>query len=732
MPENNPLDPVQSFFFANAPAGSPLSYQSLQTRRKIAEALLSKRTALPFPKNLGEGLTYASDRLANAFDDRTMLDRLDAAERERQAQLDKFAAGPVPGSGDVPNIPASGRPQASTEEGGDTQTSASGVPPVPYAPSGEGSVPLPPPRPVVDRSPIINDANDPATARRLAAITLGEGNPGASEAELQQQYESTVNRGMQVGLPNAIKTYTGPGSGGYYPPDAIARGEQRLQQPGAYESFRERIARPILRGATDPLGLGFSPTQNASLGVASRGAANGTYSQFARSPTGELFARKPGDRPPTPFPTGGPDLGGPDVAGTPPDATEQGRNAITGAVLAGAQPPIPNARVASLGGGGPLGNAGAASSVIPPTLPPTTPPAPFANPPIPTDIAPRPPQVAQARPSGIPGPLTPPTPTPTPPPAPGTPQGFRPPPPAPVLDTRPTPEEVHGIRMLRQYPDDPAFAAEAQRWIAAGQAKRQAAFEQQKENHKNLMEDWKLGQAAAIAQQNPAEQLKLQEARQEAQRKQAEYEHFAGQTLEQAKAPVVESYKEASKLPAIAMDLRNAKQMVSTDPKMFTGRTADIQLELSKWAAAAGLPLNPKVAPTEAFKSYITGVVGQLRPLVVGAGAQSNYELQFLQKAAGADAKLERKSIESILNSVEKLTTMAAIEHQKKLLTFTGDDPNRQRAFGGYNVMENVVPQAAVSALREHAKEDPAAAAKEFDEYYYTPGLAAKILRSGR
>ena len=71
MAENDPLDPVQlSFFYANAPANSPLSYQSLLTRRKIAEALLSKRTALPFPKNLGEGLTYASDRLASAFGDR--------------------------------------------------------------------------------------------------------------------------------------------------------------------------------------------------------------------------------------------------------------------------------------------------------------------------------------------------------------------------------------------------------------------------------------------------------------------------------------------------------------------------------------------------------------------------------------------------------------------------------------------------------------------------------------
>ena len=172
MAENNPLDPVQSsFFYANAPANSPLSYQSLLTRRKIAEALLSKRTALPFPKNLGEGLTYASDRLASAFGDKTELERLEAAQRAYDVQGERdvqSAAKTLYGGG------AASAPDRRSDAGTETEQTASGVPPVPYVPSGEGSVPIPPPRPVVDRSPILNDANDPATARRLAAMTLGE------------------------------------------------------------------------------------------------------------------------------------------------------------------------------------------------------------------------------------------------------------------------------------------------------------------------------------------------------------------------------------------------------------------------------------------------------------------------------------------------------------------------------------------------------------------------------
>jgi hypothetical protein len=263
---------------------------------------------------------------------------------------------------------------------------------------------LPPPRPIVDRGPIINDANDPVTARRLAAITLGEANPGASTAELQQQYETAPNRAMQTGsaLPNVIKTYNGPRSGGYYPAEAIARGEQMLQQPGAYESFQERVAKPILRGATDPLGLGFTPTQNASLGVASRGAASGRYDQFGRSPTGELFATKPGEVPPTPFPAGGPDTPSA-TAAIAPDV-EQGRNALAAELTP--PPPAPFTQMASLGGGGIGGlpaTAGAppitpAAAPIPAGVPPAPPVVPQGNPPIVTSqITPRPPPVAQAQ-----------------------------------------------------------------------------------------------------------------------------------------------------------------------------------------------------------------------------------------------------------------------------------------------------------------------------------------------
>jgi hypothetical protein len=78
-----------SFFYPDAPAGSPLSYESLQSRRKIAEALLGKRS--PFPKTIGEGLTYAGESIA----DIAMQRKLDEAERG-QAERDRSALQGMP------------------------------------------------------------------------------------------------------------------------------------------------------------------------------------------------------------------------------------------------------------------------------------------------------------------------------------------------------------------------------------------------------------------------------------------------------------------------------------------------------------------------------------------------------------------------------------------------------------------------------------------------------------
>jgi hypothetical protein len=72
-------DKIGSIFYGDAKPTDPMSYQSLLARRKIAEAIMSKRS--PFPKNIGEGLTYLGEKIA----DRSRLDELDTAERAQEA-----------------------------------------------------------------------------------------------------------------------------------------------------------------------------------------------------------------------------------------------------------------------------------------------------------------------------------------------------------------------------------------------------------------------------------------------------------------------------------------------------------------------------------------------------------------------------------------------------------------------------------------------------------------------
>jgi len=130
--EQNPL----SFAFRTDTPAGPLSYEALQTRRKIAEQLMGKRS--PFPKTLGEGLTYAGERIADVMD----MNRLDAEDRARQASL-------------LQQAKEAGEPGA--------------APAISAVPRAEA--PAPAPEPTVATAPeAVPAAPAPDTATRLAAV----------------------------------------------------------------------------------------------------------------------------------------------------------------------------------------------------------------------------------------------------------------------------------------------------------------------------------------------------------------------------------------------------------------------------------------------------------------------------------------------------------------------------------------------------------------------------------
>jgi hypothetical protein len=142
---------------------SPLGYKSLLTRRKIAETLMGKRS--PFPKNVGEGLTY----LGESIGDIMQLRGLDEAERRQAARESAIRSG-------FPGYTSDGQTAAVPPPSGSTRAPASSVAVAPAdsepytAPAvlDPNQVPLPPPRPVRDRSQQIAEVmTAPETAARL-------------------------------------------------------------------------------------------------------------------------------------------------------------------------------------------------------------------------------------------------------------------------------------------------------------------------------------------------------------------------------------------------------------------------------------------------------------------------------------------------------------------------------------------------------------------------------------
>lgn len=293
---------VSSYFWGNAPAGSPVSYQGLQTRRKIVESMLAGKR--PYPKTIGEGIASIGEALGGSL----ALRQLDEADAAQLAASQQRIGGVAPSdyTGATPPVsapppPATAAPAVRTSDATDATSpdmapapalayaDASGNPaatpaPIDITPDsavGVGSatpgIPIPPPRPVYDRSRQNAEIQaDPALATRMRLMAAGE--VGSNPALQQIQIESALNRAITQGVPvsQALKTYTGPDSGGYYPPETFLRG-QAGQDP-----LTAAMRGSDLGGQT----LGFSPTGNASGGVASRGIASGRYGDARAIGTG--------------------------------------------------------------------------------------------------------------------------------------------------------------------------------------------------------------------------------------------------------------------------------------------------------------------------------------------------------------------------------------------------------------------------------------------------------------
>ena len=183
-------------------------------------------------------------------------------------------------------------------------------------------------------------------------------------------------------------------------------------------------------------------------------------------------------------------------------------------------------------------------------------------------------------------------------------------------------------------------------------------------------------------------------------------------------------------IPAATQSIKRARDLVENN-KMYFGTFADTNTTLAKVMSSAGWPLDPKASGTEQFKQAMSGVMSQARKAITGPGTTSDRDMQILQSATAADAKLTPDSIKAALDAAERLNLTMALQHQKEVRTFAGeDDPNRKAAvYSAYGVknMADLVPQASVNKLFKFSQ-DPQVH-KDFDDTYHTPGLSLQVLR---
>jgi hypothetical protein len=384
------------------------------------------------------------------------------------------------------------------------------------------------------------------------------------------------------------------------------------------------------------------------------------------------------------------------------------------------------------------------------------------NPPITTDIAVAPTRLAGAVPTPAP------TVAPSPPAAastavptvptpsdPRTREDFKPPPGTgpihpdalppltqptpPVKDETLSPLELQGKAIQRQAIDSPLVQAHGQQFIDLGKAGREAAYQRDvtQYNQDIVLYNQLSAQRAQYREQYPKLLQDYNNTYTAEQQRLADRSAFpAGrqQAIDLAK----ESYQNVKNIPASEMAISNVRQLMDNDPKMFTGKGAELKTDVAKMAGLFGYPVNPRATATETFSKMLTPIISQLRSAIVGAGSQSDKEFATLQNAAAANVTLEPGTIRNVLGAIQRLNLMAATQHHETLQTNAGNDPGMQQMlYGNYRVrsIPDMIPQNLVDSLRKNidaAGGDPAKIAaekKEFDTDNFYPGLSNIILQ---
>ena len=695
-------------------------------RQRIALQMLANSKRSGYPKNAGEGLTAIGDALGERGQIATLEAQMKAyeeAKKSEKAQSDTDT--PTPGA----------RPAADAGPVEANPVVASLTPPdEPVVQTPPPQVAPPPPPQMTQPPPQISPMQQQAAQMPMqppgAMFPPGVGSssappsqlalpPSASRMAIGGADGGDVGASQILGLNNSVGAVNqmgsvAPQSRGFAPPPG-----PRSDVAGPLNDAQAAQMASMLGGPPGPQPSPYGAT-------ASLGGAGGTMSdadpvaQQRNAITQRLLAgADPAQGVPQPNPTQGAAMPPSDTAslGSPPEAANN-RPIVTDMQPAPAEPvPVPGAQMAQAGPAYQGPNLGPLARPAPPM-----PPADQMPPAVP--------------PSGAPAvPI---------PPAPAEPRAFIPPSaakalPEPAVPPRvmPSAQQLEVERRARSAED-----SDMQRYYTDKAAKFEA--DRAAQDTRN-MEKWKADHNAWEQDRARLHEYYLKTPEREQTIKKGEDEAQARERAQKIEAQLggiptqtwLENLKtgkeQTAGIPAATQSIKRARDLVENN-KMYFGTFADTNTTLAKIMGAAGFPLDPKASGTEQFRQAMSGVMSQARKGITGPGTTSDRDMDILKAATAADARLTPESIKGALDAAERLNLTMALQHQKEVRQFAGeDDPNRKaavyRAYGVPNMVD-LVPQASVNKLFKFSS-DPKVH-QDFDNTYHTPGLSREILRYRR
>jgi hypothetical protein len=719
-------DPT-SFFFANAKPGEPLSYEALQTRRKIAEQLMGKRS--PFPKTFGEGLTYAGERFADVMD----MNRLDQLEAARSGQLATQRAAAAGALGDGPAA------TSGATTGGVENTAV--MPAAPLPPPSQGSrstLPTPSGTPLEagkPGSPLENASPSEGGFNYLDAAALGGGFGPRFRTERNAEVAS------RVGVDKAIQ--------GINP-------EMQARMMAAYNAMPDDVKKDFVynEGSRPRAYQQYLYDTRAGRGpVAPPGSSRhetGEAVDVDRSPAldwlkanGAQFglAGIPGDYPHLQMARGGRQFLDPNNPATLPIPGQStvptippgNRDGMTAAIVnqspagsmvntpaplsggtatpdmlvpGGFTQPGGPVRTAALTPPGVVSDAGAQAA-----LPPQTPDlVPGSGPPITTQtIKPMPIQVAQDSPQT--GPVIPQRPANMPP---GYEMAKPVPPPVPERQPMGTTERN---AILQSMTDDPTVKAYWAPVIANEKAKRDfvdhrniEAYKTAMAHHTAMLTLWEKEQleeqgkslkttGEALTLSALPEKLKQDAAKRVSENKELDLKNetatraanFAtqmGGLPETAVNSIVKDYIDNRK-PAVDViakaqpAIREARLALSQGA--ITGFGADARINWGRLMTLMGHPdQGSDAANSQLFKTVMQPVINAQRTAAAGNANISNADIANAEKAAAADYNLDARTLHRMLNILEENAVEVLKDYKAKssVLFGTERNPAAAAAFG--------------------------------------------------